>query len=156
MTFSVRSAAKMRDFSYPVTLTADRSDGGFVVTFPDLPEAITQGDDIAEALAQGADALEEAVAGRIRRGEDIPVPSRAQGGQRVVPVPAQTAAKAALYLALREAGLSKSQLAARLGCDEKEVRRLLDPRHPSKLPRLQAALAALGKRLALRLESEAA
>ena len=74
----------------------------------------------------------------------------------VVPVPAQTAAKAALYLALREAGLSRKQLASRLGCDEKEVRRLLDPRHPSKLPRLQAALAALGKRLALRLESEAA
>jgi antitoxin HicB len=75
---------------------------------------------------------------------------------QVVPVPAQTAVKAALYLALRETGLSKVELAARLGCDEKEVRRLLDPRHPSKLPRLQAALAALGKRLALRLENEAA
>ena len=74
----------------------------------------------------------------------------------MVPVPAQTAAKAALYLALREAGLSKRQLAARLGCDEKEVRRLLDPRHPSKLPRLQAALVALGKRLTVRLETDAA
>jgi antitoxin HicB len=65
-------------------------------------------------------------------------------------------AKAALYLALYESGVSKKQLAARLGCDEKEVRRLLDPRHPSKLPRLQTALAVLGRRLALRLVSEAA
>jgi len=146
----------MRDFSYPVVLTADESDGGFVVSFPDLPEAITQGDDAGDALAEAADALEEAVAGRIRRGDDIPPPSRPRRGQPAVPVPAQTAAKAALYLALREAGLSKKQLAARLGCDEKEVRRLLDPRHPSKLPRLQAALSVLGKRLALRLESEAA
>ena len=146
----------VRDFSYPVVLTADDTDGGFVVSFPDLPEAITQGDDAGDALAQAADALEEAVAGRLRRGDDVPAPSRPRRGQHVVPVPAQTAAKAALYLALREAGLSKKQLAARLGCDEKEVRRLLDPRHPSKLPRLQAALAALGKRLALRLESEAA
>ena len=146
----------MRDFSYPVVLTEDDAEGGFVVTFPDLPEAITQGDDAAEALSQAADALEEAVAGRIRRGDEIPEPSRPRPGQHVVPVPAQTAVKAALYLALRESGLSKVELAARLGCDEKEVRRLLDPRHPSKLPRLQAALAALGKRLALRLESEAA
>jgi antitoxin HicB len=146
----------MRDFSYPVVLTEDDTEGGFVVSFPDLPEAITQGDDAAEALSQAADALEEAVAGRIRRGDEIPAPSRPRPGQPVVPVPAQTAVKAALYLALRESGLSKVELAARLGCDEKEVRRLLDPRHPSKLPRFQAALAALGKRLALRLESEAA
>lgn len=146
----------MHDFSYPVSLTPDESDGGYVVTFPDLPEAITQGDDAGDALGQAADALEEAIAGRIRRGDDIPRPTRPGRGQHVVPVPAQTAAKAALYLALREAGWSKRQLAARLRCDEKEVRRLLDPRHPSKLPRLQAALATLGKRLAVRLESEAA
>lgn len=139
----------MRDFTYPVVLAEDEADGGFVVTFPDVPEAITQGEDVA-------DALEEAVAGRIRRGDEIPVPSQPDDGQPVVPVPAQTAAKAALYLALEEAGLSKVELAARLGCDEKEVRRLLDPRHPSKLPRIQAALAALGKRLSLRLESDAA
>jgi antitoxin HicB len=58
----------MRDFSYPVILTADETDGGFVVSFPDLPEAITQGEDAGDALTQAADALEEAVAGRIRRG----------------------------------------------------------------------------------------
>jgi antitoxin HicB len=144
-----------REFTYPATLTPDEADGGFVVTFEDLPEAITQGDTIVEALAEAADALEEAVAGRIRRGVPIPEPSPA-AGRPIVPVPAQTAAKAALYLALRETGISKADLAARLGCDEKEVRRLLDPRHPSKLPRIQKALAALGKGLSVRLVDEAA
>src|SRR5215217_6274582 len=132
------------DFVYPIVLTP-AEEGGFVVTFPDLPEAITQGDDAADALAQAADALDEAIAGRIRRGDAIPAPSAAAAGQPAVPVPAQTAAKASLFLALREAGMTKSQLAERLGCDEKEVRRLLDPRHASRLPRLQAALAVLGK-----------
>jgi antitoxin HicB len=61
-----------------------------------------------------------------------------------------------LYLALKETGISKSELAARLECDEKEVRRLLDPRHPSKLPRIQKALAVLGKGLSIRLIDEAA
>lgn len=143
------------EFTYPATLTPDEADGGFVVTFKDLPEAITQGETMTEALAEAADALEEAVAGRIRRGDPIPAPSPA-AGRPTVPVPAQTAAKAALYLALRETGISKAELAVRLGCDEKEVRRLLDPRHPSKLPRIQKALAALGKGLSVRLVDEAA
>jgi len=143
------------EFTYPVTLTPDKTDGGFVVTFKDLPEAITQGETVEDALAEAADALEEAIAGRIQRGDPIPEPSTVASLGKV-PVPAQTAAKAALYLALRETGITKSELAARLGCDEKEVRRLLDPRHSSKLPRIQKALGILGKGLALRLVDEAA
>ena len=120
---------------------------GFVVTFRDLPEANTQGEDLADALAQAADCLEEATAARIQNGADIPVPSRPAKGERVVMLPAQMAAKAALYLAMGEARVGKSELARRLGCDEKDVRRLLDPRYGSKLPKIEAALAALGKRL---------
>jgi antitoxin HicB len=146
----------VHEFAYPVMLTADEIDGGFVVTFPDLPEAITQGEDAASALDEAADALEEAIAGRIRRGDPIPHPSATSGSQQQIPVPALTAAKAALYLSLQESGISKSELAARLGCDEKEVRRLLDPRHPSKLPRIERALSFLGKSLAVRLVDEAA
>ena len=143
------------ELTYPATLTPDGDDGGFVVTFEDLPEAITQGETVMEALAEAADALEEAVAGRIRRGDPIPEPSPA-ADRPIVPVPVQTAAKAALYLALQETGITKAELAVRLGCDEKEVRRLRDPRHPSKLPRIQKALAALGKGLSVRLVDEAA
>ena len=61
-------------------------------------------------------------------------------------------AKAALYLALREAGIGKSELARRIGCDVREVRRMLDPHHPTKLPRIEAALEALGKRLVVGME----
>ncbi|HEX7182814.1 MAG TPA: type II toxin-antitoxin system HicB family antitoxin [Thermoanaerobaculia bacterium] len=144
------------EFTYPVILTPDEVDGGLVVTFPDVPEAITQREEPSDALAQAADALEEAIAGRIRRGDPIPSPSQVGEGQLVVPVPALTAAKAALYLALQEVGISKSELAKRLECDEKEVRRLLDPRHPSKLSSIEKALAALGKGLAVKLVDEAA
>jgi antitoxin HicB len=122
-----------------------------VVRFPDLPEIVTQGDDLAEALAQAADALEEALAGRIDDGLDIPAPYFPTAGQYLVACPAPTAAKAALYLALRESGLSKAALAARLGVDEKEPRRLLDPHHRTKLHRLTAALEVLGKRLVVGL-----
>lgn len=145
-----------REFVYPVVLTPDEEAGGFVVSFPDLPEAITQGEDEQDALEQAADALDEALAGRIRRGDDVPRPSRRRRGQRsVIPTPLM-ASKAALYLCLRESGLSRSDLARMLTCDGREVRRLLDPRHPSKLPRLARALAVLGGRLELMLVEDVA
>ena len=61
----------MHQFIYPAMLMSDEQSGGFMVTFPDVPEAITQGHDFGDGLGQGADCLEEAIAGRIRRGEPI-------------------------------------------------------------------------------------
>jgi antitoxin HicB len=145
----------MEQFVYPAVLTPDAKDGGFVVTFTNLPEAITQGETVDEALREAADCLEEAVANRIVSGLPIPPPSRLKRGQYTVPLTAQTAAKAALYIALQEARITKAALAKRLHCDEKEVRRLLNPRHPSKLPRIESALAAVGRRLIVSLQSAA-
>jgi antitoxin HicB len=145
----------MRSFAYPATLTPDREAGGFTVTFPDLPEAITQGEGRLDALGQAADCLDEAIAGRIRRGDEIPTASKTKASQAVVFVPPLMAAKAALYLAMREAKISNVKLAKQLGCDEKDVRRLLDPRHSSRITALQAALAALGKRIVSAVENAA-
>lgn len=145
----------MRGFQYPATLTPEKA-GGFIVRFVDLPEAITSGADRRDALVQAADCLEEALAGRITDGLEIPEPSPPRRNHVLLTVPAPMAAKAALYLAMRDADMKQTELARRLGCDEKEVRRMLDPRHPTKLPRIQQALKALGKRLVVSLEEEAA
>ena len=143
----------MQEFIYPAILTADEDEGGFVVRFLDLPEAITQGENVEDAVGEASDCLDEAIANRMVMGLPIPKPSRIEKGQYAVPLPAQTAAKAALYVAIREAKISKMELARRLNCDEKEVRRLLDPRHPSKLPRIESALAAVGRKLIVGLEA---
>ncbi|MBZ5495751.1 MAG: type II toxin-antitoxin system HicB family antitoxin [Acidobacteriia bacterium] len=137
----------MRSFTYPATLKPDRKAGGFTVTFRDLPEAVTQGEDVADAVAQAADCIAEAIAGRIRLEESIPEPSRMRKGEYPIPVPALMAAKAAMFLAMKETGLTKVQLAKRLKCDEKEVRRMLDPRHNSRIDRIEGALEALGRQL---------
>ena len=137
----------MKSFAYAARLTPDKEAGGFIITFRDLPEAITQAEDVAEAMQEGADCLEEAISGRIRLGESIPGPSRARKGEVPIPVPALMAAKAAIYLAMQEAGITKIELAKRLKCDEKEIRRLLDPRHKSKIERIETALESLGKKL---------
>jgi antitoxin HicB len=141
----------MRQFTYAVKLTPDKKDGGFVVTCRDLPEAITQGESIEEALNEAADCLEEAIAARIDDACDIPMPSASKRGEHLVSVPPSMALKAAVYLAVREAGISNSELARRMQLDEKEARRILDPHHPTKLPRIEAALAALGRHVKLAL-----
>ena len=142
----------MRSFTYPARVSRDRA-GRYLVTFPDLPRCATDARTVADALTEAADALEEAVAHRIVQGLEIPPPSRLKKGQRAVSLSAQMSAKAALYLALRAAGLNKSGLARRLGVGEAEVRRMLDPRHNTRLRRLEQALAALGQRLVVHAEA---
>lgn len=140
-----------RELEYAAVLTAQPS-GGYAVSCPDLPELLTEGATRSEAVREAVDALEEVIAGRVRRGEDVPEPKIPTDEADVawVRVPPIMAAKAALALALLEAGLTRSGFVRQLGVDEKEVRRLLDPRHASKLARLEEALLLLGQRVELR------
>jgi antitoxin HicB len=151
---TLQQAMTMSRFSYGAKLTPDETDGGWVVTFRDLPEAITQGDDVEGALREADDCLEEAIAARIDDKRDIPVPSDLVQGEYGVCLPIQTALKASLYLAMKEAKLSQVQLAEILGLDEKEVRRILDPEHGTKLPTIERALKALGQQISLTVISE--
>jgi antitoxin HicB len=134
----------VRTFAYPARIEPDEA-GRMLVTFPDLPEALTDGGDLAEALIEAADALSVALAGRMLDGTDVPAPSALSRGQHLVAPRATVATKVAIYLGMRAAGVSAAVLARRLDVDHKEVRRILDPNHSTKMPRLEAALAALGQ-----------
>lgn len=142
----------MERFEYAVRLAPAKA-GGFVVTCRDLPQLVTQGDDLAHALDEAADAMDEVFAAYIQGGLMLPAPSRPQRGERLVSPPAETMAKAALCVAMRDAGITKVQLAQRMGIDEKEVRRLLDPHYGSKVPRIAQAINVLGRRLVIGLEA---
>jgi len=125
------------------------------VRFPDLPEALTGGTDLNDTREEATDCLAEALAGRISRGEDIPKPSALKRGQHPITVPLYLAPKLALYLAMRESNLRNTDVAKRLGVSETVIRRMLDPKHNTKPEKIQAALAALGKRIVLSFEDAA-
>ena len=127
-------------------------EGGFTVVFPDVPEAITQGETEAEAAAMAADALVTALSFHTDAGEKLPRPSPTRGRQ-IAYLPPLVAAKLALHDAMIAAGISNVALARRLGTDEKAIRRLRDPLHHSRIDRVDAALRALGKRLAIVVEA---
>src|SRR5690348_12800461 len=138
----------MFSFSYPATFRRDLR-GRPVVSFPDFPEAHTDGKDMQEAIEEAIDCLGSVIAFRIAAKENIPAPSPIKRGQRLVPVPLWIAGKLALYLAIRERGVTNSEIARRLGVRETVIRRMLDPDHDTKSEKLQTALAALGKRIVI-------
>jgi len=136
------------DFVYPANVEQDEA-GYFLVTFPDLQGVATDGETLEEALEEAIDALEEGIAGYINRGEDIPVPSEASRDQYSVALPTQMALKAILVTNMTTSGMTNRALAKALGINEREVRRMRDPHHGTKLPRLEEALQVFGKRLVI-------
>ena len=137
-------------YEYPCILK-HYEDGEYVVTFPDVPEAITGARDWAETLALAEDALSVALAGYVHMGWDIPTPSAPIDGQEVVAVPAVVAAKLALYSVMRERRISKVALGELLGISEAAVRKLADPDHRSHISQVQKALKALGCTMAVQV-----
>ena len=128
--------------AYPITLEVD--DGTLLVTSPDFPELTTFGDDREEAIARAVHALEEAIAARIHDRKDIPMPSQ---GETYAVLPTLTSVKVMLYQGMRDQGIGKAELARRLGWHMPQVDRVLDVQHRSGLEQMDAALAAIGRRL---------
>ena len=137
-------------FDYPVTLTPD--DGSVLVTFADVPEAITFGADEQEALMQAVDALESGLSFYVDARQPLPTPSKPKRGQKTVRPSAMECAKLGVYQAMTDQGIRKAELARRLGWHMPQVDRLFDLRHASKFEQIETAAAVLGKRLVLSVE----
>lgn len=135
-------------FDYPVVLEP-QPEGGFVVTFPDVPEAITQGEDEDEALLYAVEALESALLFYVNDRAPLPRPSKPKRGQATVRPSPLECAKLGVYQAMTEQGIRKAELARRLGWHVPQVDRLFDLNHASRLDQLEAAARVLGKRLDL-------
>ena len=136
-------------FDYPVTLTPDGD--SVLVSFVDVPEAITFGANEDQALLQAVDALETALSFYIDARKPLPPASKAQRGQRCVRPSALTGAKLGVYQAMTEQGIKKAELARRLGWHTPQVDRLFDLRHASRLDQIEAAARVLGRRLDVRV-----
>lgn len=141
-------------YAYPVRMEPEPDGSAINVSFPDVPEALTWGDDPSEALHLAEDCVIGALGGYLKRGWSIPEPSPARG-RPTVALPPLVAAKLALYSAMRAQGVSEAELGSRLGAAENVVRRLLDLDHRTHLDQVEAALRCLGKRLEVRVRDAA-
>lgn len=134
---------------YPA-IFAPQKEGGYCVSFPDLPEAITEGDTLDEAMFNAAEVLTLTLDGRLDEGMEIPAPSAKVKGARLVSPDAKT--QAALLLRQARGKRPLSDVAAALGTSWPAAQRLEDPRHWPSLRQLDRAARACGRRLVLNLE----
>jgi antitoxin HicB len=136
---------------YPIELAPD-DNGTLLVTSPDFPELTTFGEDEISCVLNAADALEEAIAARIARREEVPSPSPAEG-RPTVRLATRTRLKIRLYQSMRDKGVSKAELARRMTVHPPQVDRLLDLNHHSDIDQIDAAFKALGERLGISVEA---
>ncbi len=137
---------------YRIKIEPD-DNGTLLVTCPALPEMTTFGDDEADAMRRAVGAIEEAIAARMADGEDVP--EGHQRGPRLVRLPALTVLKVELYRQLRAAGMTRAELARRLGWKRESVDRLFRLDHASRLQQLEAAFAALGQAVSVSVHAAA-
>jgi antitoxin HicB len=131
--------------SYPARIVRDGD--GFMVSFPDIPEALTQGDTLEEARAMAADALVTAMDFYFEDRRFVPPPSAPKRGQVMIDLPVSVAAKVLLLNEMLAQGTRPADLARLMNVRPQEVTRLTDLHHPTKIDTIAEALQALGKRL---------
>ena len=131
---------------YRIELTPDDNDT-FLVTAPAFPEVTSFGDDEAACQHHGSLAVQEAIAGRIAHGEDIPEPDGDGYSGPVADTPLLMDLKAELYKAARSAGITRADMVRRLGWNRNSVDRLFDVNHASRLDKIEAAMSTLGYRI---------
>lgn len=139
-------------YDYAIRLESDTAPG-FAVFCRDLPELNSYGEDEQHALAEAVDAIETTLSIYVDQRRPIPAASPAQPGEKVVHLSAVTVAKIALWNEMMARGMRKADLCRLLGVAQVQGDRLVDFLHTSKMEQLEAALLALGKRLALQIEA---
>jgi antitoxin HicB len=134
-------------FGYPYKLSRQKN-GWWLVRFPNVPEALTEGETQDEATENAKDCLIAALEGYMKAGREIPRPPFE--GERIV-LPSLVTAKLAVYVNMRRCGWTRSKLANELGMPENSVRRLLDLRHSSHMWIIDEAMQKMNTALAIDL-----
>ncbi len=135
---------------YPVQITKEE-DGLFFVSFPDIEEAMTQGETIEEALFNASEVLTLTIEFRLDEEQEIPKPSNITG-KDIHLISPDVKVQAALLVRKAREGKSLANLARALETSWPSVKRLENPHNSPTLKMLDKAAAALGKKLVLSFE----
>jgi antitoxin HicB len=131
-------------------------EGGFVITFPDLGHGATQGETEEDGMEMAADFMGIVIEEMIRRGQPLPEPKKYRGKHyRSVYLPALPGAKAELYRQFQASEIKKAELARRLGISKGNIERLFDFKHSTRIEQLEAAFAAIGKKMIIEVREAA-
>lgn len=130
---------------YPVII--EKIGDSFLVTFPDIQEALTQGDTIEESLDMAKDALETALEFYFEDERKVPLPSKTEKDQYFVELQPSLWAKVLLLNEMVEQKIRPIDLARKLEVRPQEITRLMKLKHPTKIDTISNAFNAMGKRI---------
>lgn len=128
-----------------------QSNGWWSVRFPEIPEALTDGETEREARRNVVGCVIAALEGYMKAGRPLPRSGAGHAGHNRAVLPSLVTAKLAVYETMRTHGWSKLRLAKELGMPENSVRRLLDLRHNSQMWTIDEALAKMNAELSIDL-----
>jgi len=137
-------------FGYRYTLERQEN-GWWLVRFPGIPEALTEGETKEEARANALDCVITALEGYIKAGKPLPREGAGHSGSDRAVLPSLVTAKLSVHETMRARGWSQAKLAKELGMPENSVRRLLDLRHSPHMWIIDEALAKMNAELAIDL-----
>jgi antitoxin HicB len=137
-------------FGYRYTLERQEN-GWWLVRFPGIPEALTEGETEEEARTNACDCVIAALEGYMKAGKPLPRVGAGHSGSDRAVLPSLVTAKLAVYETMRARGWSKLKLAKELGWPENSVRRLLDLHHSSHMWIIDEALAKMKAELSIDL-----
>lgn len=135
---------------YPVKLDKAK-EGGYVVSFLDIPETLTQGDAREEALEMAQDALLTAFQFYFEDNEKIPEPSEITGDYIEIELPVSVVAKILMLNLFVDSKLTRSELARKMGVKKQEITRLFNLQHSTKIDTINQAIIAMGSKLSISL-----
>ena len=133
---------------YPATLTPN-GEGGYIVTFRDVPEAITEIWDRNELKETATDCLVTAVDFYIEDHRLFPAPSKTKKDDVIIQLPISISAKILLLNTMVSGNIRPVDLAKKMGIKPQEVNRIIDTGHTTKIDTIAKALSVLGKNLQL-------
>ncbi len=133
-------------------ITYDKKDARYFVEFPDIPEAITEGESLEEAYFNAQEVLTLAIEGRLEEGLEVPEPSRCNDGQQLISPSARAQAALLIRWAKRHGSHTTSELARSLNTSWPAISRLEDPKHWPSLRQLEKIANVLGQQLIISME----
>jgi antitoxin HicB len=145
-----RLGALIMAFGYQYTLQRQKN-GWWLVRFPGIPEALTEGETKEEARANALDCVIAALEGYMKAGKPLPREGVGRSGPDRAVLPSLVTAKLVVFETMRARGWSKLKLAKELGMAENSVRRLLDLQHSSQMWIIDEASAKMNAELPIDL-----
>ncbi|WP_286035741.1 type II toxin-antitoxin system HicB family antitoxin [Succinatimonas hippei] len=138
----------VNSFKYPA-LFESNGNNGFIVSFRDVKEALTEGSSLKDAKEKAIDALITSIEFYMDANKPFPLPSEPKNNEVLICLPISIVTKILLLNAMAEKHIRAIDLAKKMGIRPQEVNRILNLKHNTKIDTIERAFNSLNLNLTI-------